>query len=340
VKRRHLLLGAAGLGAATAQAAGLPSVLGRPATATPLAKGSALLAAGRAGRRLVVGGERGTILYSDDAGQQWMQAQVPAQISITALAFANEREGWAAGHFGALLRTADGGQSWKLALDGVRAAQVLLKDATDDTQRQAAQRKVDEGPDKPFFDVALVEGKLLAVGAYGLAVESADGQSFQSLAARLPNPRQFHLYALGSAGQRVFAVGEQGLLLRSGDGGASFAALPSPYKGSFFGVLLMGEAGVLAFGLRGNIWQSADNGNTWAQVPNSVPVSISAGTLLDDGAVVLLAQNGDLLISRDQGQTFQRRPAAPPFPAASLTPAGDGHVLLTGLRGMKRQALA
>ncbi|RVU45483.1 WD40/YVTN/BNR-like repeat-containing protein [Rubrivivax rivuli] len=347
MKRRRLLLGAASLGPlspfvagwAAAAAPALPAVLSRPATASPLATQGALLAAARAGQRLVVGGERGTILFSDDGGQKWTQARVPAQLSITSLVFANEREGWAAGHFGALLRTADGGQSWALALDGVRAAQVLLAGATDDAQRQSAQRKLDEGADKPFFDLALVDGKLFAVGAYGLAVETADGRSFQPLAARLPNPRQFHLYGLRAAGSRLFAVGEQGLLLRSTDAGATFAALPSPYKGSFFGVMLLGESTVLAYGLRGNIWRSADNGNTWAQVANPVPVSLSAGVLLSDGTAVLVAQNGDLLFSRDQGQTFQRRPAAPPFPAANLAVADEGHLLLTGLRGLKRLAL-
>lgn len=353
MNRRRLLAATAGLGASgmggwvmaqeaapsAAASSVLPAVLNRPATASPLAASGALLAASRAGSRLVVGGERGNILISDDAGRTWTQARVPAQVSITSLAFSNDREGWAAGHFGVLLRTADAGASWSLAIDGVRAAQVLLKDASDDMQRQAAQRKVEEGADKPFLDIALVNGKLMAVGAYGLAVESADGQSFRSLSARLPNPRQFHIYGLSAAGQRVFAVGEQGLLMRSLDAGTTFVALASPYKGSFFGALLLGESTVLAYGLRGNIWRSADNGNTWSQVTNPVPVSISAGTTLGGSAVALIAQNGDLLISRDQGQSFVRSPAAPPFPAANVAVADDKHLLLTGLRGLKLQAL-
>ena len=345
MKRRGLLLGAVAMGPlgswpswAQTAAPTLPGVLSRPATTSPLATQGALLSVGRAGKRLVAGGERGTIVFSDDEGKQWTQAKVPVQVSVTSLVFANEREGWAAGHFGVLLRTTDGGASWTLAMDGVRAAQVLLKDATDDAQRRSAETKVKEGADKPFFDMALVGNKLMAVGAYGLAIETSDGQNFQSLTARLPNPRGFHLYGLRAAGQRVFAVGEQGLLLRSGDGGAIFEALPSPYKGSFFGVVLLGESTVLAFGLRGNVWRSGDNGSTWTQVANPVPVSISAGTLLPDSSVVLLAQNGDLLISRDQGVSFERRPAAPPFPAADLAVAGDGQLLLTGLRGLKRQA--
>lgn len=345
--KRRQVLGAALIGAApwslvrAAESAApaadaLPAVLRRPAQATPLATQAALLAAVRIGQRVLVAGERGIVLASDDAGQRWTQSRVPVQLSLTALAFANEREGWAAGHFGSLLQTRDAGASWTLAMDGAQAARQLLKDAPDEAQRQSAQRKVQQGPDKPFFDLALADGRLLAVGAYGLALEHRDG-SFHSLTARLPNPRQLHLYGVRAAGSRVFVVGEQGLLMRSTDAGASFEALPPPYKGSFFGVLLPADGVVLAYGLRGNIWRSADNGTSWAQVPNPVPIGIGAGIQRSDGSLVLVAQNGDLLIGRDLGQSFQRRPAAPPLPVATLAELPDGQLLLAGLRGLRRQ---
>lgn len=347
MKRRRLVLGGAGVGALgsillsdlAGAAPGLPAVLSRPAKASALATQGALLAAARAGQALVVGGERGIILVSGDGARTWSQARVPVEVTITALAFANDREGWAAGHFGALLRTDDAGHTWSLALDGIQAAQVLLSGASKDTERKSAQRAVEEGADKPFFDLALANGRWLAVGAYGLAVETQDGRTFQSLADRLPNPRRLHLYGLRASGSRVFVVGEQGLILRSTDAGLSFSAVPSPYKGSFFGVMLLGEDIVLAYGLRGNIWRSADNGDTWESVANPVPVSISAGTRLADGTAILVAQNGDLLLSSDQGRSFTRRPAAPPFPAAQLAVADPGHLLLTGLRGLKRLPL-
>jgi len=332
-------------GATPALASGtaLPAVLGRPATMSRLAQSAALLTAARAGRRLLVAGERGIVLWSDDQGQQWTQARVPVQVSLTAMGFANEREGWAAGHFGVLLRTQDAGQTWSLAMDGTRAAQLLLQGASDDAQRRAAQRQIEQGADKPFFDLALSDGRLLAVGAYGLAVEGrADSSSatFTALGTRLPNPRQLHLYAVRAFGSRVFMAGEQGLLLRSVDGGANFETLPSPYKGSFFGLLLLGDSTVLAYGLRGNIWRSPDHGATWQQVPNPSSQSLGAGITLNDGSVVLLAQGGDLLISRNQAQSFQRIAATQPFPAATLVAAADERQLvLGGLRGIQRHTL-
>ena len=338
MKRRALLLGAAGAGlslhAAAADGA-LPAVLQRAAVATPLAPGVALLAAARAGQRVLVAGERGIVLFSDDGGQRWTQAQVPVQVSLTALRFADARNGLAAGHLGVLLRTADGGASWTLQLDGVRAAQATLAAASDETQRKHAERMRADGPDKPFFDIDIAGASALAVGAYGLAFESRDGGAWQSIGQRLPNPKHLHLYAVRSVGERVFVAGEQGLLLRSADRGASFEALASLYKGSFFGLLAAKSGTLIAYGLRGHAFRSTDFGSSWTALSTGVPLSLSAGIQRDDGALVLLAQNGDLLISRDDGQSFERRPAAPPFPAAALAAAERG-LVLAGLRGVKR----
>jgi photosystem II stability/assembly factor-like uncharacterized protein len=178
------------------------------------------------------------------------------------------------------------------------------------------------------------------VGAYGLALEARGSAALQSFAQRLPNPRQLHLHGVCVAGERVFIVGEQGLLLRSSDRGETFESLASPYKGSFFGVLASASGSVLAYGLRGNIFRSGDAGNTWGQVGTPVPVSISAAIQRSDGSIVLVAQNGDLLLSRDDGKTFQRRPALAPFPAAALAEAEGEWLVVAGLRGVQRQALA
>src|SRR6266403_1988295 len=59
---------------------------------------------------------------------------------------------------------------------------------------------------------------------------------------------------------------EAGHLYRSDDGGASWLELPSPYQGSFFGVLLVAGDAVLAYGLRGNLFSSQDAGRGWQRI--------------------------------------------------------------------------
>ena len=57
-----------------------------------------LLDVAHAGARLVVVGDHGHILLSDDQGKTWSQARVPTRQLLTAVFFVDEQHGWAVGH--------------------------------------------------------------------------------------------------------------------------------------------------------------------------------------------------------------------------------------------------
>lgn len=341
--RRAALLALALAAAPALQAEPAPRVLVEPAIATAKAAGAAMLAVTRAGARLVAVGERGIVLLSDDGGVRWRQAAaVPVQVSLTAVRFIDERTGWAVGHLGVILRTDDGGERWRRQLDGVAAAERVAAAAStsnDDRERQRAARFAAEGPDKPFFDVDFADAKHgIAVGAYGLAFATADGgTTWTPLTGRLPNPKGLHLYAVRWSAGQVYLAGEQGLLMKSADAGASFGTLDSPYKGSWFGLVAARSGTLLAYGLRGRVFRSADGGASWQAVHTGVPVSIGAGLELAPGTLALLGQGGDVLVSRDDGVAFHKQPALSPLPATGLAMSSDGHVLLSTLRGVRRQ---
>jgi photosystem II stability/assembly factor-like uncharacterized protein len=346
VRRGLSLLGlAAALGAAHA-AADAPAALSEPAILSAKALGAATLAVARAGTRLVAVGERGTVLLSDDHGASWRQTAVPVRVTLTAVRFVDERLGWAAGHQGVILHTRDGGASWVKQLDGIRAAALIAEAArggSDERAKRSAQRFVDDGSDKPFFDIEFADAKRgWAVGAYNLAFATTDGgASWQPIVAQLPNSSARHLYAVRASGAtQVVIAGEQGLLLKSADGGASFAALGSPYKGSFFGLLAARSGTLIAHGLRGNAFRSTDGGARWDKLDTGVPVSISASAELPDGTLALVGQTGELLTSRDDGRSFARAGAASqPLPASGLAATADGRWVLATLRGTHRVAL-
>ena len=318
-----------------------PRVLAESAVQTPKAQGAAMLAVTRAGARLVAVGERGTVLLSDDDGTRWRQAAVPVQVSLTAVRFVDARTGWAAGHLGVILKTDDGGEHWTRQLDGVSAAERIVAAAAsgDEREKRQAARFAQEGPDKPFFDLDFADARHgVAVGAYGIAFTTADGgTTWTPLVGRLPNPKSLHLYAVRYAGGSLYVAGEQGLLMKSADAGASFAALASPYKGSWFGLVAARSGTLVAYGLRGRVFRSADGGANWQAADSGVPVAISAGIEPAPGTLALLGQTGDLLVSRDDGATFRKQPATAPLPATGLTATADGHFILSSLRGLRRQ---
>jgi photosystem II stability/assembly factor-like uncharacterized protein len=315
---RRLALLALACAVSAQAAAPVPAALVEPALVSPKALGAATLAVARAGDRLVAAGERGTVLWSDDGGKAWQQATVPVRAGLTALRFVDANNGWAAGHLGVILKTSDGGKTWTKQLDGLQA--------------------VEEGADKPWFDLDAIDARqAVAVGAYGLAMATRDGgKTWTPLPTRAANPRGLHLYGVRVVDGQWFIAGEQGLLLRSSDGGASFTALASPYKGSFFGLLASHTGALLAYGLRGSVYRSDDAGANWAKVELGTPLSLQAG-IARRGELTLLAQSGELFTSTDDGRSFTRQPPpAGPLPAAGLAAAPDGAWVIASLRGTRR----
>lgn len=330
-----LVLTAIGNPAALATPVGDP--LQRPALTVRQPARTVLLAAALAGNRTVAVGERGLVAVSDDGGVHWKQVIVPVSVTLTMVRFADARHGVAVGHGGTVLTTSDGGNNWTLRLDGRRLAQTALdavKVAGDASAVRDAERLVADGPDKPFLDVLMFDAqRILAVGAYGIAFHSGDGgATWHPWMQRLENPLGLHLYTLRRSGEVLVLAGEQGLLLRSDDGGRSFRRLATPYKGSFFTAELPSMQEMVVAGLRGNVWRSVDAGVTWSQLSTPAPVSINASALQADGTLVLVNQAGMVLAGR--GGTLVTRPMEKPLPPLNgVLPRPDGSLLVVGVQG-------
>lgn len=317
----------------------------RPATISAKAEGSTLLAVTRAGSRLVAAGERGIILTSEDNGGHWKQSRVPTSVNLTALRFVDAQRGWAVGHMGLVLHTEDGGQSWHKQLDGVEAARLAveaLSASEDARQIKLANYLVSDGPDKPFFDIWMDEqGRGFVIGAFNLIFRTEDGgRHWRYWSPRVQNPFGLHLYGITRHGDDFIIVGEQGMLLRSQDGGEHFTPLETPYEGSWFGILAGSEGSLLVYGLRGNAYVSADGGESWDACDTGSRVGFSAATELADGRIVLANQAGQLFASADAGRSFQPLGGLPGMPFAALTQADSGELILASLRGLGRVAPA
>lgn len=332
---RSLLILAAAMAAALPALAASPvaDALQRPALRIKAPQRAVLLAADWAGERMVAVGERGVISLSDDGGASWRQAPCPVSVTLTMVRFANAKQGVAVGHGGVVLTTDDAGSSWVLRLDGRRLA-VLAKEAAQSPEAVAeAARLASDGPDKPFLDVLLWDARrMLAVGAYGLAFYTSDGgQTWTPWMKRLPNPKALHWYVARRAGNAILLAGEQGLLARSEDDGATFAAVASPYKGSWFAGDLAADGQAVLAGLRGNVWRSTDGATRWTQVASPVASGMTAMARATDGQLLLASQAGVVL--RLQGDTLVPWNTAPvPMPAA-LLPQRNGGLVTLGVAG-------
>jgi photosystem II stability/assembly factor-like uncharacterized protein len=174
---------------------------------------SLLIGATHAGKRLVVVGDRGHILFSDDQGKTWTQARVPTRQLLTAVFFLDDKRGWAVGHDAQILASSDGGATWS---------------------------KFEDLPRSPVARCRFLDPQHgFAVGAYGALLETTDGgQHWQDVASAWTTPTSCTSTPspwCKDAG--LFIVGEQGSMFRSSDNGQTWEKVQGPYEGSLFGVI-------------------------------------------------------------------------------------------------------
>lgn len=345
-----LALASLGLCAASAGASGPRFVdpLDVPALKTPLSSRAPFNALARAGNRIVAVGQRGHVLYSDDQGKSWIQADVPVSSDLTGVSFPTPQNGWAVGHHGVVLATTDGGATWSRQLDGRTLGRVLLSQIAggspegmpaDAAQRRMndIQRLAEEGPANSLLGVWFENDREgYVVGAFNLILHTGDGgKTWESWFDRTDNPKLLHLYAIRSVGGDLYLAGEQGLMQKLDPRTGRFRALETSYKGSFFGVT--GRAGaVLAYGLRGNVYRSADKGARWRKVETGLQVGLTGADVAEDGRIVLVSQAGHVIESRDDGASFAPRAQQRPTPASAVLAERNGSLVIGGARGLRQ----
>lgn len=322
-----------------------------------------LLDIARAGERLVAVGERGVIILSDDHGRSWRQAEVPVSTTLTAVHFPEPDSGWAVGHAGAILHSADGGDTWELQFDGreanrqylawaqARAASLeaelaasedaeqlgALEEALDEAQFAAedAADAIDTGPADPFLDVLFTDAKSgFAIGAYGMLYRTDNGGDDWRIAIDgIANPYRYHYYAIAqdSAGG-LYLSGEAGLLYHSEDAGSTWRRVEDLYDGSLFGLIVSGER-VYAYGLRGHIFKASTASADWAEFTNNNGTSLYGGVRLADGQALMVGAGGlALAISENGTQQAWRHPSRASL--SSAVQAANGDVWLVGMSGL------
>ncbi|RZL94243.1 MAG: glycosyl hydrolase [Variovorax sp.] len=326
---------------------GWRDVLDTPAAKSPYAARALLNGLASAGTRTVAVGQRGHIVYTDDAGKSWRQADVPVSSDLVAVHFPTGTTGWAVGHDGVVLRSTDAGLTWAVQLDGRRLGELMVGYYTreanaslaGDPKRAAAlldeaKRFEAQGAENPLLDVWFRDASNgYVVGAFGLALRTSDGGAhWAPMLHALDNPKGQHLYAVRGIGPDVYMAGEQGLLLKLEQSDERFRALDIPYKGTLFGVAGNAQA-VVAHGLRGTVLRSTDGGRNWQQIPTGLQVGLTASTQDSDGRLVIVSQAGHVLASRDGGASFTPVPLERAVPAAAVSAPSKGTLVIAGPRG-------
>ncbi|MEH6577661.1 MAG: YCF48-related protein [Amphritea sp.] len=304
---------------ANSSAAGYEDPLDLPAVAMASAPHSLLLDVTQAGNRLVAVGERGHILFSDNKGESWIQAEVSASTQLNAIFFSDAQRGWVVGEDALIMNTIDGGQSWQKQFDA----------------RDAEMK----GPLLDLYFKNADEG--FAIGVFNKLYHTVDGgKSWQEWQEHADNLDEWHFFAMASPAENtLYITSESGLLFRSLNGGDSFVALQTDHEGSFHGVLTKrggdGLDRIILSGVGGKLFTSVDGGDSWKELDTHTDAGLSGGTWLADGSALIVGADGILLHITADLDSVRKSQRDNGLPLSGVTVTENGGLILVGLGGIQ-----
>lgn len=305
-------------GATPAARSEMPSALLAPALPSPIAEQATMLGSAWAGNRAVAVGDHGVVILSDDRGASWRQAKnVPVSFTLTATSFADPQHGWAVGHGGTIIATADAGETWQV-------------------QRSALHE------DRPLFAVHFFDATHgVAVGLWSLVLTTDDGGRHwhEHQIQPMPGAKKADLNLLGLFSDTrgaLYASAERGQVLRSDDRGRSWKYLPTGYKGSLWCGAALADGALLVGGQRGTLLRSDDQGQNWTPLPLETRNSLTS-IVAGPSGITLVGLNGALAHSTD-GRAFKLALRADGVALTSALPTSGAQALLFSRRGVVSDA--
>lgn len=334
-------------------------VLELPAVKSDLASKSLILSIRKFDGRHFAVGQMGHILYSDDGGDTWTQAEVPVRSTLTDIDCPTRELCWAVGHEAVILHSADGGKSWVKQYDGIRYGvegkalyEGMAAADPNDTLFPYLVEEMDfaisQGADKPFFRVSFLDEKRgYAVGAYGMVLNTLDaGQTWTHRLETVENESFYHVFDFSPlpGEKKFFLAGEAGLFLVadvSGPYEERHAKLVHsvPWEGSFFTSSDTPSGAIVVGGLRGRMFRTENAGETWTVVEKPPTSSIVGSTRMTNDSIIAVGIAGEVLRSTDDGHSFEKLPVTSGGRIYTVAEGHEGALLVGGPAGIAQLTL-
>jgi photosystem II stability/assembly factor-like uncharacterized protein len=220
-------------------------------------------------------GQLGAVLLRDHAGA-WRSVRSGTTERLFAAALNSHGAGIAVGAFGTALATADWGATWH----------AIAPDWGGYTK---------DGEQPHLYDATIDDaGVMTMAGEFGFILRSADGKTWKTLHHGDASIFALDLRADGGG----YAVGQNGTILRTADGGATWQSVDAGTKANLLGVRSTRDGHVAVSGMHDMV-TSGDGGGTWSRPPAPRFAAAWYQGIADagDGRPWLVAGHGGELLS-------------------------------------------
>lgn len=201
--------------------------------------------------RVVLVGDKGLVMTSDDQGKTWRRQQLKKGLKyydLYSVAFTPDgSRGWLVGNAGMIFRSDDHGLTWNPEAPPAGVDSALLKLAVADAQT------------------------VCAAGEHGVIICSQDGGSTWNL----QKINDYAFFDIAFTGPTTgFAVGEFSTVVQTSDAGKTWKLVTGGdmmKKGAdpYFAIAFSNPQNALAVGLAGDSLKTTDGGKTWT--PGNLP---------------------------------------------------------------------
>ena len=279
-----------------------------------------------------VSGRAGAIYHTADGGVTWQLQKTNTDITLGSVFFLDANNGWAVGDASTILHTRDGGKTWVKQNCPVPFFYLMDVHFVSPTRGWIVTEKThilatDNGgetwsvqfQDQDFILKSLSFSDPLngwAVGEYGYTYHTVDGGAhwkhesgfygIDEMTGEIKGANYlFGVTAVNA--KKAWAVGIDGTVVKTDDGGKSWKAIPNPAgRAMFTSVATDGAAAVVIAGKDG-LLISADDGKTWSK-PSFQPALgyqwlYRVGRIPNVGFAVVGAQ-GSIYLSNRNGSVY------------------------------------
>ena len=232
---------------------------------------------------LTIAGYNGTLLKSVDTGRTWLHIVLPFANTFFSVRFSDDMTGTVIGDFGLILHTTNGGVTW-------------IQQQVKNNQIVTANLNVVDGKDPNIFAIAADHGTLLYT--------TDGGTNWQeSYIGTLDAVKGLSFFDK----QVATAVGKDGIILRTSDGGMTWAYQPrQPNTDQLRSVAFpKGDTSLgIAVGDQGTILRTTNGGKEWAVMESGLTQTLRCVCFMDSMSVITVGDHGTILRSTDAGLTW------------------------------------